>query len=190
LAAGATSSPCTGRQNRHNSIAEMSRSFRRHPVGDGGSSSSGERVPGSVGTCLFLTGHILLYTMKVQKTTETCSKSGEAVWLSVDPDRRGCPSVGMPHPHRSVHAYPMRVLRKSDVVRSIWRWSRIVSSLVQRIAGGGRWPCGMGAASVPSTDGRASRWPSCEWNRPAFGPQAAFGWRLIRRPASLPYVYI
>ena len=28
----------------------------------------------------------------------------------------------------------------------------------------------------------ASRWPSCEWNCPAFGPQGASGWRLIRRP--------
>ena len=46
--------------------------------------------------------------------------------------------------------------------------------------------CAIGAASVPSEDGRASRWPSCEWSRPALGPQAASGWRLIRRPVRLP----
>ena len=41
----------------------------------------------------------------------------------------------------------------------------------------------MQKGAVEVCDGAdASRWSSCEWSRPAFGPQAASGWRLIRRP--------
>ena len=46
--------------------------------------------------------------------------------------------------------------------------------------------CAIVAASVPSADGRVSRWLSCEWSRPAFGQQPASGWRLIRRPVMRP----
>lgn len=42
----------------------------------------------------------------------------------------------------------------------------------------------MQRTSVEAYDGAdASRWPSCEWSCPAFGPQAASSWRPIRRPA-------
>ena len=41
------------------------------------------------------------------------------------------------------------------------------------------------AAYAPGDGADASRWPSCEWSRPAFGPQAASHWRLIRRPVGL-----
>jgi hypothetical protein len=57
------------------------------------------------------------------------------------------------------------------------------NSSVEIFDGGARSVCAIGAASVPSAAGRASRWPSCEWSRAACGLPAASGWRLIRRPA-------